>query len=148
MNRETKVAEGNADADRLATTQGMKEAKRLAAALTVAENRLTKECDRYQKCTARLHKADAKLETATIEAEAAKTTLQYLDGDDVPRSGASVHSEEKSSDLTSERSSDYPRKSRRTMDGSKLAGTEDLDEKKATHLSTANIGERQEKADG
>ncbi len=59
--RKTKAAEGNADVERLATTQGMKEAKHLAASLNIAENRLSKECNRYQKCTVRLRKAGKKL---------------------------------------------------------------------------------------
>ena len=129
------MTEGNGNVDHLPTTdQEIKEAKRFAAVLTVVENRLSKKCDKYQKCTARLWKAEKKRETATIEAEAARITLHYLDGDDFPRSGASVHSEDKSGDLTSERSSDQPRKSRRTMDGSKLAGTDDLADKKP-HIS-------------
>ncbi len=61
--------------DHLSPTQGAKEAKCLAQGLTVAENRLSKECDKYQKCTARLGKAEAKLEIAKIEAGAAKMTL-------------------------------------------------------------------------
>ncbi len=49
---------GNGKIDHLATDQEKKEAKRFAASLTVAENRLSKECNRYQKCTARLRKAE------------------------------------------------------------------------------------------